>query len=194
VLATPLQLVNAYSTFANGGTRYEPRVAIRVTRPADPTQPPATGEHEVIREIEPSVAGRVEFAPDHYDKIFRGLLGVTQEPGGTAYESWQATPTAWPMAGKTGTAEVDNKADTALFVGWGPAAPGVPPQYAISVVVPEAGFGGVVAAPLAIRILEPVSHGRLPPACTVDDIARCDAIQAQATEDSYADAATGTAD
>ncbi len=194
VLATPLQLVNAYSTFANGGTRYEPRVAIRVTRPADPTQPPATGEHEVIREIEPSVAGRVEFAPDHYDKIFRGLLGVTQEPGGTAYESWQATPTAWPMAGKTGTAEVDNKADTALFVGWGPAAPGVPPQYAISVVVPEAGFGGVVAAPLAIRILEPVSHGRLPPACTVDDMARCDAIQAQATEDSYADAATGTAD
>ncbi len=195
VLATPLQLANAYSTFANGGTRYEPRVAIRVTRPKDPTAPPSPfGDHEVIREIEPSVAGRVEIAPHHYDQIFRGLVGVTQEPGGTAYESWHATPTAWPMAGKTGTAEVNNKADTALFVGWGPAVGGFPPQYTISVVIPEAGFGGVVAAPLAIRILEPVSHGTLPAACTVDDQARCDEAQAQAAQDSLSDAATGTAD
>jgi len=195
VLATPLQLANAYATFANGGTRYEPRVAIRVTRPKDPTVPPSLeGDHEVIREIEPKVAGKVELAPDHYDKIFRGLVGVTQEPGGTAYESWHATPTAWPMAGKTGTAEVDNKADTALFVGWGPAVAGFPPQYAISVVIPEAGFGGVVAAPLAIRILEPVSYGTLPAACTVDDLARCEQIRAQAEQASLSDAATGTAD
>jgi len=195
VLATPLQLANAYSTFANGGTRYEPVVAIKVTRPKDPTLPPAQeGNYEVVREIEPTVAGKVEFQPDHYGKIFDGLVGVTQSPGGTAYQSWQATPTAWPMAGKTGTAQVNKKADTALFVGWGPAVPMQPPQYTISVVIPEAGFGGTVAAPLAIRILEPVSHGTLPPACTVAEQARCDEAQAQAALQSLNDAATGTAD
>jgi len=38
------------------------------------------------------------------------------------------------------------------------------PQYAISVIVPEAGFGGDVAAPLAFRILQPASSGQLVPA------------------------------
>ena len=35
----------------------------------------------------------------------------------------------------------------------------MPPQYTISVVIPEAGFGGAVAAPLAFRILAPASNG-----------------------------------
>ena len=70
----------------------------------------------------------------------------------------------------------------------------MPPQYTISVVIPEAGFGGTVAAPLAIRILEPVSHGTLPEACTVADQVRCDEAQAQAALQSLNDAATGTAD
>lgn len=194
VLTTPLQLVNGYSTFANGGTHYQPQVAIRVTRPGDPTLPPAFDHYEVVRELPPIEKGRVEFSPDQYAKIFQGLVGVTQGRGGTAAASWSSTPTAWPMAGKTGTAQVNNKADTALFVGWGPAAPGVPPQYAISVVIPEAGFGGTVAAPLAIRILEPVSHGTLPPACKVEDQARCDEALAQAAQASMGDARTGTTD
>ena len=195
VLTTPLQLANSYSTFANGGTLYEPVVAVKVTRPKDATLPPAQeGNYEVVREITAEVAGKVEFQGDQHQKIFDGLVGVTQSPGGTAHQSWQATPTAWPMAGKTGTAQVNNKADSALFVGWGPAAPMVPPQYTISVVIPEAGFGGTVAAPLAIRILEPVSHNALPEACTVEDQARCDEAQAQAALQSLNDSSTGTSD
>jgi hypothetical protein len=92
------------------------------------------------------------------------------------------------MAGKTGTAQVNNKADTALFVGWGPAQPGTPPGWTIAVVVPEAGFGGTVAAPLAFRILAPASKGEVPPACTVDDQAACDAAAAEAQVASANDA------
>jgi hypothetical protein len=62
------------------------------------------------------------------------------------------------------------------------------PQYTISVVIPEAGFGGAVAAPLAFRILAPATRGELPPACTVEDRAACDAAADTALADSLNDA------
>lgn len=189
VLATPLQLADSYSTFANGGTRYRPQVAIRVTRAIDATLPPgAPGNYEVVREIEPVQQGQVRMDLGHYAKLWEGFVGVTQNAAGTAAAPWNATPTAWPMGGKTGTAQVNNKADTALFVGWGPAVPGVPPQYTISVVIPEAGFGGAVAAPLAFRILAPASRGELTPACPVEDQAACEAASEAAIQDSLNDA------
>jgi cell division protein FtsI/penicillin-binding protein 2 len=173
---------------ANGGIRYRPQVVSKVTRVEDPTRPPGEpGNFEVVREITPEEQGRIEFTPEQYDKIFQGLLGATQNGDGTARSSFAASPTAWPMAGKTGTAQVVDKADSALFAGWGPAVPGFPPQYAISVVVPEAGFGGDVAAPLAFRILQPASRGELPPACPVLAKAQCvdavaDALAAAAND------------
>ena len=189
VAATPLQLASSYSTFANGGTRYQPQVVTKVTRVIDATEPPGEeGNYEVVRTVEPVVPGTVEFDQAQYDKIWQGQLGVTQNALGTAYVPWNATPTAWPIAGKTGTAQVNEKADTALFVGWGPAVPNVAPQYTISVVIPEAGFGGTVAAPLAFRILQPVSNGQVPPACTVADQAACQLAEEAAAQASLADA------
>jgi penicillin-binding protein 2 len=73
------------------------------------------------------------------------------------------------MAGKTGTAQVKGKADTSLFVAFGPVSPGVAPEYAVSVVIPEAGFGSEVSAPLAFRIMKPVSEGALPETITDRD-------------------------
>jgi cell division protein FtsI/penicillin-binding protein 2 len=66
------------------------------------------------------------------------------------------------MAGKTGTAQVNNKADTSVFVAYGPVLPNVAPTYAIDVVIPEAGFGADFAAPLAFGIMKPVSQNQLP--------------------------------
>lgn len=195
VTSTPLQIVNSYSTFANGGTLYQPQVATKVTRAKDPTKSPSDPSNfDVVREIKPVAKGTVGFAGDQWNRIFSGLLGVTQERGGTAYNSWHANPTAWPMAGKTGTAEVAKKADTALFVGWGPAVPGVPPQYAISVVIPEAGFGGEVAAPLAFRILDPVSTGQLTPACPVADAQSCQLAALAALDAARHDVSAGGRD
>ncbi|MCB1257851.1 MAG: hypothetical protein KDB26_12140, partial [Microthrixaceae bacterium] len=195
VLVTPLQITNAYSAFANGGTVYQPQVALKVTRSKDPTKDVnAEGNTELVRMIEPKVTGTITFEGDQWNQIFRGLLGVTQERGGTAYASWHETPTAWPMAGKTGTAQVKNKADSALFVGWGPAQPGVEPEYTVGVVIPEAGFGGVVSAPLAFRILQPVSKDEVPPACPVSDTEACELAALQAAEQAKSDASSGTRD
>lgn len=192
VLVTPLQLADSYSTFANGGTRHRPQVVLRTTRAVDPSLPPGQdGNYRVVREVAPEPVGRVEIQPDWYDKLFRGLVGVTQSGEGTAASSWRASPTAWPMAGKTGTAQVNRRADTALFVGWGPAVPGVPPAYTVSVIIPESGFGGDVAAPLAFRILAPASRGELPPACPVADQAACELAAAEAAAASTRDVGSG---
>ena len=67
VLATPLQLADAYSTFANGGTRYQPQVV----DPGDPRRidrDQATRRAGQLRgrpEVEPVVAGTVEIDPAH---------------------------------------------------------------------------------------------------------------------------------
>lgn len=192
VLVTPLQLADAYATLANGGTRYRPQVVSKVTKVKDPMLPPGQeGNYDVVDTVAPEVLARIDMTPQQLGQITSGLVGVTQNGRGTAYASWHASPTAWPMAGKTGTAQVRGKADTSLFAGWGPAAAGATPQYAIAVVVPEAGFGGDVAAPLAFRILQPASNGQLVAACTVADRARCDQANAAADQASQTDVGSG---
>lgn len=192
VLVTPLQLADAYATLANGGNRFRPQVVSRVTRIRDAKLPPGQeGNYEVVIQTEPEKLGDVGMTPAQYNQIANGLVGVTQSAEGTASASWRANPTAWPMAGKTGTAQVKGKADTSLFAGWGPASGGAVPQYAIAVVVPEAGFGGDVSAPLAFRILAPASTGQLTPACTVADKASCDLANLAASQASRTDVGSG---
>jgi penicillin-binding protein 2 len=190
VLATPLQLTDAYSTFANGGTRYRPQVVTKITQVRDATLPPGqAGNYELVREVPAEVVGTVTFDPAQHAKLWEGFVGVTQNALGTAAAAWGASPTAWPMGGKTGTAQVNDKADTALFVGWGPALPDVEPTYTVTVVIPEAGFGSVVAAPVAFRVLAPASSGQLPVACTVAEQSACDAAAEAALLRSLSDAA-----
>jgi len=192
VLVTPLQLAEVYATIATGGVRYRPQVISKVTRPIDPAEPPGEpGNYEVVRTVTPEEVGRVDMPADFYLRLLAGLIGVTQDPDGTANGSWEASPTAWPMGGKTGTAQVAGKADSALFAGWGPVGAGVPPEYVVSVVIPEAGFGGDVAAPLAFRILAPASDGSLPAACPVAAAAQCRAAESQAAQASLDDVGSG---
>jgi penicillin-binding protein 2 len=162
-LATPLQLVNAYATFANGGTRYTPLIVRQVTRPKDTGLNPADPNNYILVRTSPPIpVGHVDFTGNTYAKIASGLAGVVQSGEGTAHGAWTANRTAWPMAGKTGTAQVNNKADTSVFVGYGPVLPNAPPTYAIDVVIPEAGFGADFAAPLAFSIMKAVSNNQLP--------------------------------
>jgi penicillin-binding protein 2 len=131
VLATPLQLANAYATFGNGGTLFEPKL---------------------LKDAPPVERGRVDLDPTQRQTILDGLKGVISSEEGTAYYAFAGFPNRdFPVAGKTGTAQVNKKHDTAIFAAFAPADA---PQYAISVVLEEAGFGGSVAAPVARRILQ----------------------------------------
>ncbi len=143
VLVTPLQLANAYATFANGGTRFIPRITGRVLTPEL--------EPKVVREDGPQIAGTVDLPTALRDPILQGLRGVVSREEGTAFFAFSGFPAGVSVAGKTGTAQVRGKQDSALFAAFAPVED---PRFAVAVVLEEAGFGGAVAAPIARRILE----------------------------------------
>jgi penicillin-binding protein 2 len=146
LIVTPLQLANAYAIMANGGTRYQPQIAISIVPPEGEPVP-----------VTPVPTGHVDLPPEIRQPIYNGLVGVTQ--GGTASGAFGGFPhDRFPVAGKTGTAQVTGQADTALFAAFGPAPA---PQYAVSVVMEATGFGGSNAAPVA-RALFDVFSGAVP--------------------------------
>lgn len=182
MLVTPLQLADAYATFANGGTRYSPNIATRILTPGG----------EVVRDFSPRVAENVDLPPEIREPILQGLLGVTAQQTGTAYSAFNLPGAGrgytsfplydWPVAGKTGTSEKDGQADTALFAAFGPVdnpalgvARGYTPEYAMSVVLEQAGFASQTAAPMVARVFERVASGTLEPAPTAEELEQCPA-------------------
>lgn len=170
VLVTPIQLANTYATFANGGTLHQPNVASRITDP----------DGNTVMEFGPRVSAELDFGPELTEPITKGLLGVPRFGGvnGTAARAFQGGTfpvDQWPVAGKTGTAEVEGKADTSLFVAWGPndfpelgVVVDAPAEIAVAVVMEESGFGSAAAAPVVAAILEPIARHDTPRALTID--------------------------
>jgi len=155
LLVTPLQLASGYATFANGGTRWAPRVASKILAP---------GGETILRELPPQKVGTVKIDPAIRPPIIEGLKNAVLPGGiGTAARAF-AGYNGIPVAGKTGTAEVQGKQDTSVFAAIVNPEPATPdePQYVIVVFVEQGGAGGAVAAPIARRIAEGLS-GELAP-------------------------------
>ncbi len=163
VLVTPLQLTNAYAIIANGGTRFQPNIADAVV---DIDR--RTGEQTVVQEFGPREAASLELPAAFRDPILDGLNGVTTDEEGTAFYAFEGFDPTWSVAGKTGTAQVVNKEDTSLFVGFGPVET---PRVVVTAVLEEAGFGSEAAAPVVRRLLELVSEQReLPTYPTISEV------------------------
>lgn len=145
VAVTPLQLVTAYASIANGGELLEPALVKEVRSP----------EGKVLYRHERRVVRRV--MPDAIAKQVRGMLVETVAKG-TAVD---ADLTNYEVAGKTGTARRTSGGKgyeahhyTASFVGLFPSED---PQYVILVKLdnPSATiFGGKAAAPVSKVVLE----------------------------------------
>jgi penicillin-binding protein 2 len=149
-LVTPIQLVNAYSTFGNGGTRYVPQIALRIQNAAG----------QVVTTYQPKVAAHVTLAPANRAAILAGFEGVTSNPQGTAYASFGGTPGLNVLvAGKTGTAQVVNsnipetspvyKQPTSVFASFAPAQA---PQYAVDCMMEQSGYGASACAPVVRQV------------------------------------------
>ena len=154
VSATPVQLANAYATFANGGTLFSPNIVERVVSRS------AEQFGESVIEFNPRIQRIVEF-PEGSGVVREGLHGVASKSRrGTAWRAFEGYDSrGYAVAGKTGTAQAEGrnavlqrkKEDSAVFIAW---APQHDPRYVVAVVMEEAGFGGQAAAPVARRIFE----------------------------------------
>ncbi len=157
VLATPLQLANAYASMVNGGTVWQPRVVDRVE----------TGDGAIL-ENTPLAVSQVGLGDRTVALLRRDLQQVVNGGNGTARTAFaNFGEKVEQIGGKTGTGEVIKgfigedgtviqDVDNALFVG---VAPINNPQYVIAVVIERGGSGGRVAAPTAARVLQFLLNG-----------------------------------
>lgn len=142
VLTTPLQVAAAYVAIANGGTLWWPHLGQEILDP----------EGELVRAIEPRALGELPVDEATLAEIQQGLEDVVLAPRGTAHLAFSGFPLdRFPVAGKTGTAELKPKVPYAWFAAYAPVDD---PRYVVVVSVEEGGGGSQTAAPIARRILE----------------------------------------
>ncbi|NJD31012.1 MAG: penicillin-binding protein 2, partial [Gammaproteobacteria bacterium] len=155
MLVTPLQLAHAAATISMRGKRFQPRLVARV-RDAQ------TGE---IREIRPKELPPVKVSdPTFWDVAIGGMVGVVNDPNGTARRISVGAP--YKIAGKSGTAQVfsvkqnekynekdvsERMRDHGLFIAFAPAED---PKIAVAVVVENGRSGSGTAAPIARKVID----------------------------------------
>jgi penicillin-binding protein 2 len=154
VLVTPLQLANAYATFANGGTLYTPRLASAVLAPGVGLPTGTLGAK--VHSLDPQVQRTGVVSPDIRAAVLPGLEGVINNGEGTGYSAFQGYQ--GPLAaGKTGTAQIETPGveDTSWFVAFTNAENDpAQPQYVVLSMVEQGGFGAVVSAPIVRRVVD----------------------------------------
>ncbi|HLX03574.1 MAG TPA: penicillin-binding protein 2 [Trinickia sp.] len=150
---TILQLAHATATLANNGVVMKPHLVKEIENPIS---------HQ-LRLTVPKDNGRIDVTQSDIDVVKRGMINVTTNPSGTAYQVFRDAP--YVTAGKTGTAQVfslqggkyhghalaENLRDHALFIAFAPADN---PQIAVALIVENGGWGAQAAGPIARRVLD----------------------------------------
>jgi penicillin-binding protein 2 len=140
LLASPLQLANAYAALGNGGRLWVPRIVAEVRDP----------DGEVVETLDRERIRRIPLSRGQLAYVVDSMQAVVDYSYGTAYPAFIGF--GIPVAGKSGTAETGGPDPNA----WFPAiAPADNPTISIATVlvrVPLA-TGGSDAAPLVRRVM-----------------------------------------
>lgn len=159
---TPLQILNLFSTIANGGNLYKPYLIDKIV----------AIDGRVLLESQPTLIRNLNLNQTHLSLICKGLFDVVQSQNGTAKK---ARVNGFNVSGKTGTAQnaslkvtkdisktnVDMLAlDHAWFVGFSPSED---PEIAVVIFSEyEGGGGGAFAAPIAQKLFETFLRKKFP--------------------------------
>ncbi len=142
VLATPLQVAASYQAIANEGVLMRPHLGARIV----------AQDGTLIREIQPEVIGDLQLDDGELAVIKEGLERVVMDQRGTGRTAFSGFPTdRYPVAGKTGTAEIGGRIPYAWFAGYAPVDD---PEIVIAVNVEQGGGGSQTAAPIVRNIFE----------------------------------------
>ncbi len=157
---TMLQVATALSTVVSDGQRFQPRVVREI-------------ENVVTRERMIPAREAIDalpLKPEHTALIREAMFGVTQEGTGTRVFAGAG----YLSGGKTGTAQAvglrqnekyvasrmdEYKRDHSLYEAFAPVDN---PRVALAVIVENAGFGAMAAAPIARRVLDYLLLGIYP--------------------------------
>ncbi len=159
IQVTPLQMVRMTAAIANGGKMLKPLFVSKVQ---------LVGE-EPVYVAEPTVLAELDFDPEVFELIRKGMCDVTLDPNGTAryiFEEWyKFQGTEVIVCGKTGTAQTGGATTKpqAWFVAF---APQDDPEIAVVVTVENSCEGSEVAAPIVRRLIEDyygMPHSEWPP-------------------------------
>lgn len=130
---TPMQLANMTAAIANRGHYITPHMV------------KAIGEAQNANDRF-SLANNIPIDKEHFETMIRAMHHVVKD--GTA--SFSSIP-GIEMAGKTGTVQNPHGENHSVFVAFAPVDD---PKIAISVIVENAGYGSVWAAPIASLMIE----------------------------------------
>ena len=162
---TMLQLAQATATLVNNGVKHRPRLVIGTEDPVSRT----------LQAVAPQAPQDLGYKPEHVEIVKRAMVGVVQ--GGTSAQVFAGA--AYESGGKTGTAQAvgigqkdkynaskleEHQRDHSLYIAFAPADQ---PKIALAMVVENAGFGAVAAAPIARRVFDYWLQGQVP---TTEDL------------------------
>jgi penicillin-binding protein 2 len=135
---TPLQLSVYMSSIANGGTRYGAHLLDSVR---------SFYSKDIIESHVPTVLDRVEFSSSTLDVLREGMRRVVYNNDEI---KWRFQNVPVTVGGKTGTAEIGGKLDTALFSGFAPLDD---PEIVVTCVIEE-GLHGYYASSAVAKVME----------------------------------------
>ena len=136
-LFTPVQLANYAATIANGGTHYKVNIVKSIRSSVDGS---------LVYESVPKIRDNIDMNSDVVQAVKNGMKRVVDE--GSAASAFTDFPI--PVGGKTGTAQVGQGSNNAVFIAY---APFDNPQIAVAVVL-EHGVRGTNAAMVARDIFD----------------------------------------
>ena len=136
---TPLQMAQAFSILTNRGIEYSPYIVKDIRDTEGNLFPGSLGEEYKDLKLN-----------EYFIEIIEDGLVQVVGPGGTAAGAFRNFPLdRIPVAGKTGTAEIEGRQDYGWFASYAPVDS---PEYVVVVMLEEAGSGGSSAAPIAEKI------------------------------------------
>lgn len=154
--ATPLQLVNAYATLANGGKRMTPTIVKNIYAPGVPDKGAAVADLALGRVIQTNDAGKVNnllaMPPDVRDPIVNGLHRVIYGPGanghGTTGELLFRGFRVQGLHGKTGTVQGAASLPWNDSSAFGSFVDDPQKPYAVVAYLEKSGYGAQAAGPV----------------------------------------------
>ena len=131
---TTMQLVQYAATIANKGRRIQPHMVKEII----------DCKGEIIKKFQPKILNEIKFHDEYWDVICKGMTSKVLGFDGFKYD----------FVRKTGTSEQQlckKIVENGVFISYAPATK---PKLAIAIVIPEGGFGGSSAAPIARKIYD----------------------------------------